>query len=438
LHDPLSVRDLLADELDHRRQAGFDVSGLEARVAHAIAETPDDTAVLVALLVALEATTRAPGWPFTEVESAAELITLLDADPPIRRPVPTDHADRIHGAWLGRCAGCALGKPVEGWSASEIRGYLERVGAWPLDGYIPAADPHPADLPPMKPSWVESTRGAIQGMPRDDDLDYTVVGLLVLERTAGRPTPDDIAREWLGRLPIGQLFTAERAAYRNLVNGLRPPDTAAERNPYREWIGGLIRVDPYAYANPGDPIAAARLAATDASLSHVGNGVAAAMWGAALISLAAAGVPPRESVPAAMRVVPAGTRLRAVLELVVQLHRRGHGVDRARAELAAATSAYGWIHAIPNAAIIATSLLWGDGDFGRSITLAVMAGCDTDSNGATVGSAAGAYAGASRLPPSWADPLQDSLRTAVAGVGPARISQLAERTVRLAREPVAA
>ncbi len=101
--------------------------------------------------------------------------------------------------------------------------------------------------------------------------------------------------------------------------------------------------------------------------------------------------------------------------------------------MTAANEHYGWVHAIPNAAIIAGSLLWGDGDYQQSITLAVAAGGDTDSNGATVGSAAGALVGASRLPLSWIGPLHDTLRTSVAGLGSVRITDLAERTARLAR-----
>ncbi|MEA2651379.1 MAG: hypothetical protein QOI85_1100, partial [Chloroflexota bacterium] len=93
---------------------------------------------------------------------------------------------------------------------------------------------------------------------------------------------------------------------------------------------------------------------------------------------------------------------------------------------------YGWVHAIPNTAIIASALLWGGGDFERSVTLAVSAGCDTDSNGATVGSAIGAFIGADGLPKDWIDPLQDQLRTSVAGMGSVSISSLAERTFRVA------
>jgi ADP-ribosylglycohydrolase len=394
------------------------------------ADGRDDPAV-VAQLDRLSETARVPGWPFVEVEAAENLIGASGSHPLARRPSPSDLRDRLLGAWLGRCAGCLLGKPVEGWTAEEVRGYLEQADAWPLDGYVPALAPHPAGSPPMKPSWPEATRGAISGMARDDDLDYTVVGLLLLERTGGEPTAEDVGAEWLARLPVGQMFTAERAAYRNLVLGHVPPHTARIRNPYREWIGALIRVDAYAYASPGDPERAAGLAARDASVSHVGNGIAAAMWAAAVISLALAGVPAAESVPEAATVVPAGSRLDRALKQVIGLYVAGAEWEESRRQIMEANAQYGWVHAIPNAAIIASALLWGGGDFERSVTLAVSAGCDTDSNGATVGSAVGALVGAGGLPRHWIDALHDQLRTSVAGMGSVSISSLAERTFRL-------
>ncbi|MEA2650500.1 MAG: hypothetical protein QOI85_221, partial [Chloroflexota bacterium] len=327
MHDPLDLRDVLADELDQRRQSGYEVEGVADGVVAALrnARGRDDPS-LVTLLRRLSETRRAADWPFVEVEAAEDLIGALGSQPIARRASPpSDLRDRLLGAWLGRCAGCLLGKPVEGWTAEEVRRYLELADAWPLDGYIPALTPHPVHSPPLKPSWPEATRGAISGMARDDDLDYTVLGLLLLERTGGEPTAEDVGAEWLARLPVGQMFTAERAAYRNLVLGLVPPHTAWSRNPYREWIGALIRADAYAYASPGDPLRAAKLAARDASVSHVGNGIAAAMWAAAVTSLALAGVPPAESVPEAAAVVPAGSRLDRALQQAIGLYRAGTG-----------------------------------------------------------------------------------------------------------------
>ena len=44
--------------------------------------------------------------------------------------------DRIYGAWLGRCIGCLLGKPVEGWPRKDIENYLKATDSYPLQDYF--------------------------------------------------------------------------------------------------------------------------------------------------------------------------------------------------------------------------------------------------------------------------------------------------------------
>ena len=41
-------------------------------------------------------------------------------------------ADRIAGGWLGRAAGCLLGKPVEKHPRAAIKEILQSNGSWPL------------------------------------------------------------------------------------------------------------------------------------------------------------------------------------------------------------------------------------------------------------------------------------------------------------------
>lgn len=85
--------------------------------------------------------------------------------------------------------------------------------------------------------------GHINRMVRDDDIDYTIINLHILEKYGLKFTTMDVGEAWLSLLPYLQVYTAERVAYRNLVNGLKPPETATYMNPYREWIGTQIRAD---------------------------------------------------------------------------------------------------------------------------------------------------------------------------------------------------
>ncbi|MEY2249221.1 ADP-ribosylglycohydrolase family protein, partial [Streptomyces sp. BF23-18] len=283
----------------------------------------------------------------------------------------------------------------------------------------------------LRPEWRDCVRGRIHGSCRDDDVDYAILGLDLLETHGFSFSTEQVGDLWLTRLPYLQTFTAERAAYRNLAKGLKPPVTATYENPYQEWIGALIRADVYGWTSPGQPQRAASLARRDAVLSHTGNGVYGAMWAAALISAAFTAPSVRDALDTALTVIPASSRLSRVVRRVLALHETGMTWEDTLTAVSEETAGMGWIHTVPNAAVLTAGLLYGDGDFTRTITLTVRGGLDTDSNGATAGSVAGVLCGARAIPPQWKDPLEDTVRSAVFGFDGVRISELASRTVAL-------
>ena len=79
--------------------------------------------------------------------------------------------------------------------------------------------------------------------------------------------------------------------------------------------------------------------------------------------------------------------------------------------------------------IVAASLLYGEGDYARSICMAVETGFDTDCNGATVGSVFGMANGISAIPAEWSSPLRDTLHTSIFGVGTVKISDRVRMTL---------
>ncbi|HEY3466206.1 MAG TPA: ADP-ribosylglycohydrolase family protein, partial [Amycolatopsis sp.] len=323
-----------------------------------------------------------------------------------------------------------LGKPVEKIPREGIEEILRATGRWPLDGWFTAVG-LPADVAARWPwnrrSAPTSLEENIDGMPEDDDLNYPMLALTLLEAHGRGFTTDDVAQLWLDNLPAGRVFTAERAAYRNLLDAR--PDTATYRNPFREWIGALIRADVFGWVSPGDVRAAARMAWTDARLSHTRNGVYGAMWAAALASAAMVCDTVDEVLDAAETVIPLGSHLAAAVLLGRSAAEEGDvasGLDRLHAE-------YGdlhWVHVLNNAAVIAYALAKGGGEFGPSIAIAVTAGWDTDSAAATVGGVVGALSG---VPDYWARPLDGRIATSLPG-GERRITELAARTAKLAEE----
>jgi ADP-ribosylglycohydrolase len=434
VYDPLSVADLVHDELRQRIESGYEVSSIEADLER---EPTDDHGRLEACYRQLITTNRRADWHYEEPSLLEEIIAAMPAgnrEPVVARRDHDDLADRIVGGWQGRIAGCNLGKPIEDgdfWTPDRIRAYLDRAGAYPLRDYIPALDPMPDGFR-LRECWSETTRGHVHGGARDDDIDYSILNLWLLEQYGRDVTPGRVANAFLSFLPYLRVFTAERATMVNLLHKVPIAAIGETRNPYREWIGALIRADVYGWALPDRPGTAARLVYQDASLSHRGNGVYAAMWAAALVSAACVAGAVTEAVERSLDYVPARSRLAEALRFVHELYRAGHTWEQALQLIRARFGHYSWVHSINNACLITAGLLWGDGDFATTVGMTVQGGWDTDSNAATAGSVAGTVLGAAKLPAHFIDPLQDHTRSAVFGYDNSRISDLARQTISLA------
>lgn len=433
--DARNLLELLSDELVQRQQSGYEVDeGLAAKIRAAVAGGSATRQEAADLYERLEQTDLRAGWEYEEPSALDDIVAAAPDRPAIASaPGHEELSDRVLAAWLGRCAGCDLGKPVEGWgwNRAKLRDYLDEAKAYPLDDYLPVLDPMPERFT-LNPCWTVATRGRVEAMARDDDLDYTMLGLKILETYGRGYTSADVGSEWLRGMPYETVYTAERIAYGNLVIGLLPPETARYRNPYREWIGAMIRADIFGYVSPGDPGGAALLAYQDAALSHTANGIYGEMWAAALIAAAFTSSDAREAIEQAMLVVPARSRLSVSLRATVDAHAAGQSWDQAMDSMQQRLDSYHWVHTINNAEVVAAALLWGDGDFSRTIGLAVEAALDTDCDGATAGSVFGALHGTKSIPRHWTEPLRDTIHSALLGFDGAAITSLARRTVALA------
>ncbi|MDX6684309.1 MAG: hypothetical protein QOF86_437 [Baekduia sp.] len=431
MHDVLDLRDIVLDEWRQLDSSGYLVSELEAPIRDAVAV--GDLEALSALEQRLHAAPRDPEWPYSEPSDADDIVAALRAPDAGERWTGDDEllVQRLHGAWLARTVGCVMGKPIEGLDRATVERYLRAAGAWPQTGYVPLVDPLPDGVTHLHWSAPVSVAGAFDAAPHDDDTDYTVLGLHLLETYGTSLTADDVAREWLDRLPFTQTFTAERATYRNLIQGDPAASAAVRRNPYREWVGALIRADAFGYAAPGEPAVAVSLALADARLSHRGNGIYGGVWAAALVAAAFTAPDVSGALRTAASWVPPGTRLREAVDLVLAVHAGGAGWDAVVDEMDALVGHYDWVHTINNAAGISAALLWGENDFVASVSRVNTLGWDSDSSAATVGSVLGAMHGPGIVPAALAEPIGDTLRSAIRDYDRSRISELAERTLRV-------
>ena len=343
---------------------------------------------------------------------------------------------RLKNAWAGRISGCLLGKPVEVLSYQEgpagLRSYLYRAGALPLRDYVPAVE---GSL--VASRWRSCCRGKIARFEADDDINYTVLALLLLEAEGTAFDVADVARLWLNRLPAGATWTAERAAYATLlarmdsefVNGADAGFDLADcaDNHYSDWIGAQIRADLYGWVCPGDPELAADLAIRDGSLSHRGEG----LNGAAFVAAWGAAVPTVDSPDAAIDValdcIPVASDTAAAVRFGRHAAARELGAGCIHAEFAGLPP----VHTINNLAIVVWALCNANGAFDRAIGECVLAGLDTDSNAATVGGLAG-LAGFP-IAAKWTEPWAGRVGVDLSGEPELELKQLVARTVAVAR-----
>ncbi len=443
----LSYYERLGTELLQSRDEGKDISGYEDRVKALEQLDPKEREEKSAkILDELAALPVKKGYTY---EEPSDLEGIKRARPKGPRKMDLSLSDdelydKILGAWLGRCSGCLLGQPIEGWKRERIVGLAKETNNYPFKYYISS------DISSeLRDRYGIKDRGSVYGsnkinwinnvehMVEDDDTNYTIIGLSILERYGLNFTPTNVGESWLANLPILHTCTAERVAYQNLVNLIMPPESASFRNPYREWIGAQIRADFFGYITPGYPELGAELAWRDASISHIKNGIYGEMWVAAMLSAAAVTDGTEDIINIGLSEIPKNSRLWEAVSDVLTWKEKGtknweEAIDRVH-EIYDETNGHDWCHTIPNALIVAIALIYGDNDFEKTIGIANLAGFDTDCNGATAGSIIGMIIGAKELPDKWINPLNDMIKSGVDGFQKVPISELAMRTTVFAK-----
>jgi len=342
--------------------------------------------------------------------------------------------NRVYGGWLGRCIGSQLGAPLE------FRPYF---------------------LISRKYARLNNYVKEITGKEVNDDEMYEIVALLTLEQHGIDFTVDQLAKNWQDRL-YRQNYTAEEVALRNLRRKkLSPPETATYKNPYYDFIGAQMRADIWGLICPGCPEVAAKYAAVDASISHAGEGVLGEIFVACIIALSFVKQNLKEIIQEVVeKFIPSesyyykivkncmswaeeysnwkdarGKLMKMWKEIRGLLLNQSQSIKR---KITLKGPKFHEVHVLPNAGIITLGLLYGKGDFERSICTTALMGMDTDCNVGNVGTILGVQFGAEQIPSKWKDPIKDTFNTFVRGFQETRISKIAERICKIGGQVIKA
>jgi len=337
-----------------------------------------------------------------------------------------EYRDKVLGCWMGKNIGAALGQPFE-WKRkiNDVTFYTEDF-----------TDPPFSSI----------------------DLDIQLLWLRALEDNGVHIGTPILSEYFLSYM------TAHTGQYgptkANMRAGLMPP-LSSMTNEYRDSCGAFIRSEIWACIAPGCPEIAATKAYHDAIIDHgAGEGLFAAIFIAVIQSAAFIEDDPRELIDIGLAYIPedcgVAKAVNSVLDCyqnemswldardrVLQKHRghystwEGSGISQRDWDYGLADGQRGY-DAPSNIGMVIIGLLYGEGDFARSICTTVNCGEDTDSNAATLGALLGIMDGLDLIPHKWTDPIGRKINTRMIDLFdikriPKSIDELTARIERLAK-----
>ncbi len=317
-----------------------------------------------------------------------------------------DYRNKVYACWIGKNIGGTMGGPFE-----NKREYLD------VKGYVtPAGEPLP-----------------------NDDLDLQLVWLHAMEKLGPKAINcQTLGDFWVRFIPphwneygIGKV---------NMRMGIPAPACGDYKNLWKHSNGAWIRTEVWACMAPAAPEVAARYAIEDAKVDHgVGEGTYAAAFVAAMQSAAFVEKDIRKLIAIGLANIPAESRMADSIRALVDCYDQ-HMSEREARDFILERNADigdGWFQAPSNVAYAVLGLLWGEGDFKRSMLAAINCGDDTDCTAATVGATLGIMYGKEGIPADWQAHIGDTIITISVATGvlttvPKTCTELTERVVRQA------
>lgn len=272
----------------------------------------------------------------------------------------SNYGDKIYGCWLGKAIGGTMGLATEG-----VKEF--------------------ANLPLKYPDGIEA----------NDDLDLQLVWLDLLKEKGVRITSDDLAERWAKN--TAYYVDEYNVVTANIRARLRPPVTGYYNNWFTQGMGAPIRSEIWACITPGRPEAAAYYAYQDASVDHWGEGVYGEIFLAALESMAFEESNLRVLISDAAEFIPQSSQVFEVAQLSIQCFTKGLTLYESREKILARFGRHNFTDCIQNIGFILLGLLYGEGDFLKTIISAINCGYDGDCTGATSGSIMGIILGRQQI-----------------------------------------
>lgn len=297
--------------------------------------------------------------------------------------------DKIKGGWAGQTIGVTFGGPYEfRYNGTFIQDYQPLFWS---DGYI-------------KKTMLE-----IPGLYDDLYMDLTFVD--VFERL-GLDAPVDSFAHAFAHAGY-KLWHANQAARYNILNGIKPPASGNWMNsPHADDIDYQIEADYAGLMSPGMPNAASAISDKIGHIMNYGDGWYGGVYFGAMYSLAFISQDVEYVVKEALKTIPANSNYYKCMSDVIAWHQKypndWHQTwfelqKKWSSDLSCPEGIFlpFDIDATINSAYVILALLYGKGDFGKTLEIATRAGQDADCNPSSAGGILGTMMGYNKIPEYW-------------------------------------
>lgn len=320
-------------------------------------------------------------WKYTYYENFEQYEKQVKFPEAVEVNINTDEfKDQIKAAWTSQLIGAAMGTMVEGYTSKNL---YEAFGD--VKGYI------------REPNTY------------NDDITFEIAFLDAFKDKGYAVTSKDIALSWIGLIPVG--WSAEELALRNIRAGMMPPESAKWNNPFNEWIGAQMRGAVCGMVAPGNPRLAAELAWKDGEVSHINNGILGEIFNAVMISLSFVNSDVKDVVKTSISMIPKDSEYYSVVSFAYDCCLKYDDWKIALAECEKKYIKYNWIHAYPNACCEIIALMYGEGDYEKTLNIITMCGIDADCNAGMIMPVLGIQKGMRIIPKRLISPAFDKLIT---------------------------
>jgi hypothetical protein len=304
--------------------------------------------------------------------------------------------NKIKGGWAGQTIGVTFGGPYEFRFEGTFIGDYQPL-LW-YNGYL-------------KKTMLENP-----GLYDDLYMDLTFVD--VFEK-AGLSAPVDSFAQAYAHAGYA-LWHANQAGRYNILNGIKAPQSGYwKNNPHADCIDYQIEADFAGLMSPGMPNTASKISDKIGHIMNYGDGWYGGVYIGAMYALAFTSNSVPHIVAEALKTIPAQSEFYRCINDVLQWHKK-YPADWKQTWMEVQKK---WaddvgcpdgvfspfnIDAKVNAAYVVIGLLYGGGDFTKTLEIATRCGQDADCNPSSAGGILGTILGYDKIPAYWKQGLPEA------------------------------